>query len=325
MESELKLNRRKFLAGSAVSSAALMLGMKRQVKADETNHCRWLKALVVRETTEEAMAKIKAAGFDGIEVVKPTSAQAEGIRKAAEKTGLCVHSVMYGWASFNSADFAKVETTLKEVIDSLTAAQILGADNVLLVPGRINIKPYPKACEFQIKFDKMTGYLMSVTDTNNELYADYITEHNRSYDAFQAGILKLIATAEKTGVVITVENVWNNMFVNAEHMAYFIDSFKSSWVKAYFDIGNHVKYSAPQDWIDTLGKRIVKYHVKDFKLNADGRGGSFVNIRDGSVNWPIVMKALKRIGYKGWMTIEGSDKLTLQERNARLDLILEGR
>jgi sugar phosphate isomerase/epimerase len=37
------------------------------------------------------------------------------------------------------------------------------------------------------------------------------------------------------------------------------------------------------------------------------------------------MKALKRIGYKGWMTIEGSDKLTLQERNARLDLILEGR
>ena len=32
-------------------------------------------------------------------------------------------------------------------------------------------------------------------------------------------------------------------------------------------------------------------------------------------------KALEKVGYKGWMTIEGSGELTLQEKNERLDLI----
>jgi L-ribulose-5-phosphate 3-epimerase len=122
-----------------------------------------------------------------------------------------------------------------------------------------------------------------------------------------------------------VENVWNNMFVSPEHTAYFIDSFKSPWVKFYFDIGNHVKYSPPEHWIKTLGKRIVKCHVKDFKLKDNGQGGSFVNIRDGSVDWPVVTKTLNKVGYKGWMTIEGSAKLTLQERSQRLDLIIDGK
>jgi len=49
-----------------------------------------------------------------------------------------------------------------------------------------------------------------------------------------------------------------------------------------------------------------------------------VNIREGSVNWPAVMQALKDIGYNGWMTIEGSDKLSMQDRSRRLDRILAG-
>ncbi len=318
---ESGLNRRNFLAGSAISSAALLLGCRGQLNANKTKKSQWLKALVVNDATEEFMVKIKAAGFDGIEAVNPTPVQAEEIRTTSEKTGLRVHSVMFGGASFNSPDFTSVNAALKKTIDSLAAAQILGADNILLVPGGIDTKPRPEPWDFRVKFDKTTGYITSVTDTYNNIYADDISEHNRSYDTFQAAILKLIPAAEKAGVVIAVENVWNNMFVDAEHMAYFIDSFKSPWIKAYFDIGNHVKYSAPEHWIQTLGKRIVKCHVKDFKLNDNGQGGRFVNIRDGSVNWPAVIKALDKIGYKGWMTIEGSGELTLQEKNERLDLI----
>ncbi len=119
-----------------------------------------------------------------------------------------------------------------------------------------------------------------------------------------------------------VENVWNNLFVDPHHIAYFVDSFHSPYVRAYFDIGNHVKYSPPEDWIRILGRRIVKCHVKDFKLKPDGHGGKFTNIRQGSVDWPKVMAALRRIGYNGWMTIEGSVSLSLEERSKRLDLIL---
>jgi hexulose-6-phosphate isomerase len=126
-------------------------------------------------------------------------------------------------------------------------------------------------------------------------------------------------------VIIAVENVWNNLFVDPHHFAHFIDSFASPWVRAYFDIANHVKYSQPQDWITALGKRIVRCHVKDFKLNRDGRGGKFVDIREGSVDWPTVIKALKSIRYQGWMTIEGSERLSLRERSKRMDLIIAGK
>ena len=67
--------------------------------------------------------------------------------------------------------------------------------------------------------------------------------------------------------------------------------------------------------------------MKDFKLGPDGRGGGFegfCNIRDGSVDWPAVRKALDDVGYNGWMTIEGGD-LSPEEHSKRLDLIIAGK
>ena len=63
--------------------------------------------------------------------------------------------------------------------------------------------------------------------------------------------------------------------------------------------------------------------MKDFKLNDDGKGGKFVNIRDGSVDWSLVRKEIDAIGYKGWMTIEGGD-LAMEEHRRRLDAIIAG-
>jgi hexulose-6-phosphate isomerase len=84
-----------------------------------------------------------------------------------------------------------------------------------------------------------------------------------------------------------------------------------------------VKYAPPQEWIRTLGKLIVKCHVKDFKLNPDGHGGRFVHPRDGSIQWPEVRKALDDVGYNGWLSIEDGG-LPLEEFNRRFDLILAG-
>jgi hexulose-6-phosphate isomerase len=232
---------------------------------------------------------------------------------------------MRGWAKFNSENRGEVEESLAVTVDALHAAQGYGAGVILLVPGRLNVEPMPKPWEFRLEFDHRTGHLTKVAEKDNERYREYIAAHNRAYDAFQGSIGKLIQTAEKTGVVIALENVWSNLFVDPRHAAHFVDSFESPWVRTYFDIGNHVKYSRPEQWIEVLGKRIVRCHVKDFKLNRNGRGGKFVNIREGSVDWASVMKALEKVGYQGWMTIEGSEKLSLAERSRRLDLIIAGK
>ena len=44
-----------------------------------------------------------------------------------------------------------------------------------------------------------------------------------------------------------------------------------------------------------------------------------------SIDWPAVRKELDAIGYNGWMTIEGSGGLSLEERSNRLDLIAAGK
>ena len=136
---------------------------------------------------------------------------------------------------------------------------------------------------------------------------------------------KLIPTAEKARVIIALENVWNNLWVKPAFARNLVASFDNRWVRSYFDIGNHVKYAPSEEWIRTLGKLIVKCHVKDFKLKSDGHGGDFVDIRNGSVDWPAVRRALDDVGYNGWLTIEGSDGLSLDEQSKRLDLILAGK
>ena len=55
----------------------------------------------------------------------------------------------------------------------------------------------------------------------------------------------LIPLAEKTKVVIALENVSNNLWVMPEIFRHFVQSFQSPWVKAYYDIGNHVRFAPP--------------------------------------------------------------------------------
>jgi len=300
-----------------------VLGLTSSCKVETPGIRAQRKAVVLSKPTERSLKQVSDAGFDGIESGMVTLSEAEKIRKMADALDLRVHSVMRGWAKFNSPDKVEAQKSFEVTVDSLRLAQAYGADVILLVPGRISNIPMPEPWEFRIKFDE-DGHLTNVAENDNGRYGDYIAAHNHAYDSFCDAIKRLIPEAEKAGVVIAVENVWSNLFVDPGHVAHFIDSFESPWVRAYFDIGNHVKYSPPQDRISVLGKRIVKCHVKDFKLNANGHGGKFANIREGSVDWPVVKKALDDAGYSGWMTIEGSDKLSLAERSKRLDLILAG-
>lgn len=320
------LTRRQFLDRTAAAAAGLCLPAlgKTQPSAAPTFKTQLRKALIVNKPTESALKPLKDAGFDGVEAGVLPVAEARECAKMAEQLGLRIHSVLRGWAEFNSPDPARVEASFKVTEDALRAAQAFGADAVLLVPCRIGGMPMPKPREFDIEFDPETGHLRRVVAGDNAPYADYIRAHNHAIDTSRQAVRRLIPLAEQTGVVLALENVGNNLWVQPRVFAHFVASFQSRWVKAYFDIGNHVRYAPPEDWIGALGNLIAKVHVKDFRLNAaDPNTGSFVDIREGSVNWPVVRRALDQVGYSGWLTIEGG-KLSPQEASRRLDLIIAG-
>ena len=322
------IHRRDFLAASAAAAGAGLLTAGRLGAAEyKTKLYKALKGL----PSEKTFKAWKAAGFDGMDTsgdagwdISP--ADAMKARKLAEKYGMKIHGVVRGWTHVNHPDSGVVAKQVASIERAIWAAKGYGADTILLVPCRIGGMPMPKAWEFDIRFDEKTGHITQlVAGGCPEKYEKYVAAHDASTDATRKAVAGLIPVAEKAGVVIAIENVWNNLWVTPDIFTNLVASFDSPWVQAYYDIGNHVKYAMPELWIRSLGKLIIKCDVKDFKLNPNGQGGTFADIRDGSVDWPLVRKELDKIGFSGWMTIEGSDELSLEDRSERLDLILAGK
>ena len=76
---------------------------------------------------------------------------------------------------------------------------------------------------------------------------------------------RLAEDAERLNVTIGIENVWNKFLLSPLEARAFIDEIDSKFVKFWFDVGNVVQFAYPEDWIRTLGDRIARVDVKDFK------------------------------------------------------------
>jgi len=146
------------------------------------------------------------------------------------------------------------------------------------------------------------------------------TTYEQAWERSSKQIRILVPEAEKLGITIAVEEVWNKFLLTARDFNQFIDQFESPMVQAYFDVGNIVHYGVPQHWIRQLGKRIVRVHLKDYVRQTR----QFVNLGEGDVNWPAVRGALADIGYTGPATLEikGGDRSYLHDVSDRVDRLL---
>jgi hexulose-6-phosphate isomerase len=238
------------------------------------------------------------AGFEAVEAYTTEDPKtAEEIKKAAEDAKIRITSVMNQahWEfPLSSNDPAVAKKSMDGMKTSLHNAKLWGAEAVLLVPAVVNPQ----------------------------------TRYQDAYTRSQKHIRELLPLAAELKVIIAVEEVWNKFLLSPLEFARYVDEFRSPWVRAYFDVGNVVLYGYPQDWIRTLGKRIVKVHLKDFKM---GKGwkpitAEFVNLGDGDVNWPEVRAALGEVGYSGTVTAEldEGDLAYLTDVRKRIDRLVLG-
>jgi hexulose-6-phosphate isomerase len=73
----------------------------------------------------------------------------------------------------------------------------------------------------------------------------------------------------------------------------------------HFDTGNIMQYQFPEHWIPILGKRIRNIHFKEWdKRTREFHLSTFRTLLDGTTNWPAVVEALDRVGYRGYVTFE---------------------
>jgi L-ribulose-5-phosphate 3-epimerase len=295
------MNRREFAGKSVMATAMLasfpLSGYKGLPETEKIKKGIMWGNIGVGETILEKFAAAKAAGFDGVEPLSHLNR--DEVLYSARQTGMKIPSVcgaLHWEYPLSHPDPAVREKGVDALIHSLEDAQSYGADTVLLVPGRVSA---------EVAYDEC-------------------------WSRSSGEIKKVIPLAEKMKVTIAIENVWNNFLLSPLEAASYVDQFESRHAGFYFDCGNILAYGWPEQWIRILGDRIAKVHIKEYSnslANSKGRGAGFnVDLLEGDVNWPAVMKALSDIGYKDWAIIEqrgGDTPEGLADLASRLAKILE--
>ena len=230
---------------------------------------------VQKLTLQEKFRLLAGSGFDGLELMSAMNVRE--VLAARDATGFPIHSLVIstGWSRpLTDSDPQVRQAGLEGLQQGLREAKAYGASTVLLVPGVV---------------------------TKNVSYADALVR-------CAEGVKKAVPLAESLGVIIALENVWNDFLLSPLEAASFVDSFNSPMVRWYFDVGNVVTTGWPEHWIHTLGPRITKVHVKEYSRTLrDEKGpsaGFRVDLLQGDCDWPTVMKAFDDIGYSGWITAE---------------------
>jgi sugar phosphate isomerase/epimerase len=224
----IPVTRRQLLTTAGIAAGAAMLpGLPSLGEEAPAFKGKLRKAMIIGAVTENALAPIKEAGFEGVESRNFHITEEQGVRarQHAADAGMRIHSVMRGWAEFNSDDPKKVEGSLEETRQAMRAAKWYGADDILLVPCRIGGMPMPDPADFNIEFDEKTGHVSRVVDGDNSKFEAYIAAQNKATDLSRAAVEKLIPLAEELKIIIALENVWNNLWVQPRLYKHFVASF----------------------------------------------------------------------------------------------------
>jgi hexulose-6-phosphate isomerase len=218
---------------------------------------------------------VVAAGFEAIEMraVADESEAAEA-REAAECAGLKIHSVLTeeNWLHpLSSTSREEVQKGVRALRTALANARLWGADTVLVIPALVNAT------------------------------TSYGDAYTRSQDVIRNELLPI---ARELGIVLGIENVWNGFLLSPLEYARYIDEFESPWVRAYLDLGNMI-FGHPEHWVRIAGSRIVKVHIKDFRLDRARRTIAFGKLGDGAIDWAAVRAALIEVGFSSYVTSTG--------------------
>ncbi len=295
------VSRRRFLQGTAalVTSQPLWgLGWAHAAAPVRRPIYKTLKIgmVSVDGSLTDKFRAVKQAGFDGIEMDSP-GMNVEETKRAIAESGLPVDGTVCSthWSIRHTSPNADERAqALKDLQTALRDTHAVGGNTTLLVVGHGKDGSESECWERSIR-----------------------------------NISQALPLAAELGVMIAIENVWNQFLYDhdgaadqsAEKYVRYVDEFNSPWVGMQFDIGNHWKYGSMGDWIRQLNRRIVKLDLKGFSRAKN----QFTKIGEGDLDWPDVRKALDEIGYTGWAAAEvgGGGPDRLREIASNMDRVFE--
>jgi hexulose-6-phosphate isomerase len=301
------MERRRFIKNTLLASGAVTLSHIRNytIAAQHTaiapdasfkKSITW-EDIQVEGSVLDKFKAVKAAGFAGIE---PCShLDRKEVMDAFKSTGLLASSVCCSthWDNpFSDPDPVVREEGLEGMRIAMEDACAYGTDVVLLVPG---------------------------------IVTEYV-RYDECWERSSASIRQLLPAAEKLKVRICVENVWNKFLLSPMEACHYVDQFNSPYVGFYFDCGNIMVFGWPEQWIQILGNRIGRIHVKEYSWKIGEEQSSVkgfdVALTEGDVNWSAIIGAARKSYLGQWFTTEQGPCRSAEELadlSRRLDKVLE--
>lgn len=239
-------------------------------------------------SVQDGIILAKKAGFAGVELSMDavglqglnTETAAREAKNIAENEGMALPSLANGicWDYLLTSTIAEKRRQARDNIRrQVDMAAEMGAETCLVLAGAVGV-------------DFLAG---------NKDLMPYDEAYDTSLEAFH----ELAPYAQKAGVQLAIENVWNKFLLSPLELRDFIDKIGSPAVGCYFDVGNVLLTGYPEQWVRILGKRIFKVHLKDYRRDPGGFN-CFVDLLSGDVDYLAVIEALESVGYDGWCAAE---------------------
>ena len=232
---------------------------------------------------EDTFKAVSRAGFKGIElnVDAPGSPHAltlgtteedyARIREYSKKYDLPVISIASSLAQHMSGTPSQHDSYRQLIRKQIEAAKALGASGILTAPAGME-----HGITLKGAWENTLDVFMTLRDE-----------------------------IDASGITVGLENTWKGFFTSPWDMILFCEKLGAKNVGAYLDVGNVIAFSSPEWWAEILGPWVKFVHVKDFKrIAGPNTGGRDVSVTEGSGNWPEIIKALRKIGFDGYLTGE---------------------
>jgi len=248
---------------------------------------------------EETMQNIKAAGYESFELCfredrdtaigTMTDARIAEMLKIAEDNGIELSSTVGSGEprpDIMTNDWGTRSKSMDQIKSILEVVAKFGIDTWLLVPGRVS-----EECHYD------DAYFNAVTS-----------------------LRKLVPFIEEIDVTVAVEYVWNRFLLSPMEWVRFIGDIGSDKVGLFFDTGNMVIQSHPEQWVKIIGDGVKKVHFKDFQR----QGYEWKPLLEGDVNFPACMAELRKIGYNDVLLSEVSPGVApIEDTAAAIRQIME--
>ena len=227
-------------------------------------------------------------------------------RRAREEGFCCVHlalSKCIGKYSFDDAALTEgLAAYLRRVFqkEELDVA-VLGCYLNLAHPDPEKLRAFQSRYYGHLRVAAMAGVGMVGTETgapNAAYQLDANTHSPEALRTFMWNLEPVLERAEKHGVMLAIEPVWNHIVYNADRALEVIDAMKSPNLRVIFDPVNLLcPENADQrervvgEAMDKLCDHIAMVHIKDF-VRADGRLVS-VAAGTGEMDYRSILRFMK--------------------------------